>query len=115
MDLIGRHRTINEEISHLPYQKKDTFSLLKVYCRLVKAHGKYPVSTDDLTWYPQACELSPKHNTSTSEKSIIQMKDQFVKVDALAVLDKAKCNHRHFKILLTYLKMLKVLEILNQP
>ena len=48
---------------------------------LVKIHGKYPVSTDGGTWYPQACRfLKLRHLIHSSyEKSIIERTIQCIK------------------------------------
>ncbi len=48
---------------------------------VVDKHGKHPVSTDGVTWYPQACRfLKLKHHLhSHYEKSIIERTIQCIK------------------------------------
>jgi putative transposase len=47
---------------------------------LVKDSGKHHDSTDDRTWYPQACEfLTPeRHIHSSWEKILIERKMQYI-------------------------------------
>jgi putative transposase len=48
---------------------------------LIKKYGKYPVSTDGATWYPQACRFLklPHHTHSYYERSIIERTIQYIK------------------------------------
>ncbi|HEY6165266.1 MAG TPA: hypothetical protein VIW25_10160 [Nitrososphaeraceae archaeon] len=48
---------------------------------LIKKYGKYPVSTDGGTWYPQACRFLklPHHTHSYYERSIIERTIQYIK------------------------------------
>ena len=48
---------------------------------LIKKYGKYPVSTDGGTWYPQACRFLKLHHHTHSyyERSIIERTIQYIK------------------------------------
>ncbi len=71
---------------------------------LIRKYGKYPVSTDGGTWYPQACKfLKLKHHThSTYEKSIIERTIQYIKdrtesFDDYFPCQKDNCKLQHIK------------------
>jgi putative transposase len=72
--------------------------------RIVKIHGKHPVSTDGGTWYPMACKfLKLKHHLHSSlEKSLIERTMQYIKdrtecFDNYFPCTKANCNLKHIK------------------
>ena len=58
---------------------------------LVKAHGKHPVSTDGVNWYPQACRfLNLEHDVhSPLEKSLVERTMQYIK-------DRTECFDDYF-------------------
>jgi putative transposase len=58
---------------------------------LIKKYGKYPVSTDGGTWYPQACRFLKLHHHTHSyyEKSIIERTIQYIK-------DRTECFDDYF-------------------
>jgi putative transposase len=58
---------------------------------IVRDYGKYPVSTDGGTWYPQACKfLNLNHHIHSSlEKSLIERKMQYIK-------DRTECFDDYF-------------------
>ena len=71
---------------------------------LIRKYGKYPVSTDGGTWYPQACKfLKLKHHTHSSyEKSIIERTIQYIKdrtesFDDYLPCQKDNCKLQHIK------------------
>jgi len=71
---------------------------------LIRKYGKYPVSTDGGTWYPQACKfLKLKHHTHSSyEKSIIERTIQYIKdrtesFDDYFPCQKDNCKLQHIK------------------
>jgi len=76
----------------------------KFISRIVKIHGKHPVSTDGGTWYPMACKfLKLKHHLHSSlEKSLIERKMQYIKdrtesFDNYFPCTKANCKLKHIK------------------
>lgn len=76
----------------------------KFISKIVKIHGKHPVSTDGGTWYPMACKfLKLKHRLHSSlEKSLIERKMQYIKdrtecFDDYFPCTKANCNLKHIK------------------
>ncbi|HET7389495.1 MAG TPA: DDE-type integrase/transposase/recombinase [Nitrososphaeraceae archaeon] len=71
---------------------------------LIKKYGKYPVSTDGGSWYPQACRFLKLHHHIHSyyEKSIIERTIQYIK-DRTEIFDdyfpcqKCNCTLEHVK------------------
>ncbi len=71
---------------------------------VIKEYGKYPISTDGGTWYPQACQfLKLRHHIHSSfEKSIIERTMQYIKdrtenFDNYFPCKKNKCKLNHVK------------------
>jgi putative transposase len=72
---------------------------------LINTYGKYPVSTNGGTWYPQACKfLKLKHHThSPLGKSIIERTIQYIKDrtegfdDYFPCSRKEKCKLKHIR------------------
>ena len=70
--------------------------------RIVKIHGKHPVSTDGGTWYPMACKFLKlkRHIHSSYEKSLIERTMQYIK-DRTEIFDdyfpckKIGCKLKH--------------------
>ena len=67
---------------------------------LVKTHGKYAVSTDGGTWYPQACRfLNMEHHIHTPyEKSIIERTMQYIKDRTESFDDYFPCRIKNCKL-----------------
>jgi putative transposase len=67
---------------------------------VVKIHGKYPVSTDEGTWYPQACEFLKidHHIHSSLEKSIIERTMQYIKDRTECFDDFFPCRRQNCKL-----------------
>ena len=87
---------------------------------LVKAHGKYAVSTDGGAWYPQACLfLNLEHHIhSPYEKSIIERTMQYVKdrtesFDDYFPCRKAVRNFRHIKNWFNLFAKMHNMEVIN--
>jgi putative transposase len=57
------------------------FVVERFLSNLLKEYGRYPVSTDGRTWYPQACRfLKLQHHIhSSQEKSGIERTMQYIK------------------------------------
>ena len=71
---------------------------------VIKEYGKYPISTDGGTWYPQACQFLKlrRHIHSSFEKSIIERTMQYIKdrtenFDNYFPCKKNKCKLNHVK------------------
>jgi putative transposase len=72
---------------------------------VVEKHGHYPVSTEEGTWYPQACRfLKLKHHihSSSREKNLIERTMQYVKDRTESFEDyfpckKLECKLKHIK------------------
>jgi putative transposase len=65
----------NKEIVGLRISKeRNMFVAERFLSDIVDKHGKYPISTDGGTWYPQACKFLKllNHIHSSFEKSIIE-------------------------------------------
>jgi putative transposase len=62
-------------------QDRNMFVAERFVSDLVKSYGKHPVSTDEGTWYPMACQfLKLKHHIHYSyEKSMIKRKMHYIK------------------------------------
>jgi putative transposase len=67
---------------------------------VVKVYGKHPVSTDDGTWYPQACRFLrlTHHLHSTFEKSIIERTIQYIKDRTESFDDYFPCRIKNCKL-----------------
>ena len=67
---------------------------------LVNAFGKYPVSTDGGTWYPQACRFLKldHHIHSPLEKSIIERTMQYIKDRTECFDDYFPCSTKNCKL-----------------
>ncbi len=67
---------------------------------VVKIHGKHPVSTDEGTWYPQACEFLKidHHIHSSLEKSIIERTMQYIKDRTECFDDFFPCRRQKLQI-----------------
>jgi putative transposase len=67
---------------------------------LLKKHGKHSVSTDDGTWYPQACQfLKLKHHPHSSyEKSLIERTMQYVQDITEGFDDYFSCIKKNCKL-----------------
>src|SRR3954451_21895369 len=67
---------------------------------LIDKYGKYPISTDGGTWYPQACRfLNLEHHTHSSfEKSIIERTMQYIKDRTEGFDDYFPCNRKKCKL-----------------
>jgi putative transposase len=71
---------------------------------LLKEYGKYPVSTDGGSWYPQACRfLKLQHHIHSSQKkSVIERTMQYIKDRTESFDDyfpcmKKRCKLKHVK------------------
>jgi putative transposase len=71
---------------------------------LIKKYGKYPVSTDGGTWYPQACRFLKLHHHIHSyyERSIIERAIQYIKdrtesFDDYIPCQKNNCTLQHVR------------------
>jgi putative transposase len=67
---------------------------------VVKIHGKHPVSIDEGTWYPQACEFLKidHHIHSSLEKSIIERTMQYIKDRTECFDDFFPCRRQNCKL-----------------
>ena len=67
---------------------------------LINTYGKHPVSTDDGTWYPQACKfLKLKHHTHSSlKKSLIERTMQYLKDRTESFDDYFPCRKKKCKL-----------------
>ncbi|MGD9533415.1 MAG: hypothetical protein AB7V56_06570 [Candidatus Nitrosocosmicus sp.] len=70
---------------------------------LVKVYGKHPVSTDDGTWYPQACQfLKLDHHIHSffakEEKSRIERTMQYIKDRTESFDDYFPCRQKNCKL-----------------
>jgi putative transposase len=68
---------------------------------LIKKYGKYPVSTDGGTWYPQACRFLKLHHHTHSyyEKSIIiERTIQYIKDRTECFNDLFPCQKDNYRL-----------------
>ena len=82
----------DKDILHIHISAERNMFVAEHFLRsLVKKYGKYPVSTDGGTWYPQACKfLQIKHHLhSIYEKNIIERRIQYIK-------DRTECFDDYF-------------------
>ncbi len=72
----------------------------KFLSSIVKENSKHPVSTDDGTWYPQACKfLKLEHHLhSTYENSIIERIIQYIKDRTECFDDYLPCRKKNCKL-----------------
>ena len=89
-------------------QERNTFVAERFMSDLVKIHGKHPVSTDGGTWYPMACKFLKlnHHLHSSSEKSMIERKMQYIK-------DRTECFDDYFPCRLEDCKLKHVKNWMN--
>ncbi len=87
---------------------------------VIKKFGKYPVSTDGGTWYPQACRFFKlnHHIHSPYEKSLIERTMQYIKdrtegFDDYFPCKKEYCNLFHIKNWLNLFVNMRNKEVLN--
>jgi putative transposase len=100
--------TIDKEILSFDISKeRNMFVVERFLSNVIKEYGKYPVSTDGGTWYPQACRfLKLVHHLHSfvykDEKSIVERTMQYIK-DRIESFDhyfpckKNKCKLNHIK------------------
>src|SRR6476646_6585739 len=84
--------TKDKEILSISISKeRNMFVAERFLSNLLKEYGKYPVSTDGGTWYPQACRfLKLQHHIHSSyEKSVIERTIQYIK-------DRTECFDDYF-------------------
>ena len=82
----------SKEVLRLNISKeRNMFMAERFLSNVVKEYGKHPVSTDDSTWYPQACQFLKlnHHIHSLYEKSIIERTIQYIK-------DRTECFDDYF-------------------
>jgi putative transposase len=67
---------------------------------IVYKHGKYPISTNGGTWYPQACRFLKlnHHLHSHYEKSIIEKTMQYIKDRTEGFDDYFPCRKKNCKL-----------------
>ncbi len=67
---------------------------------LINKYGKHPVSTDGVTWYPQACKfLNTQHHIhSPYEKSLIERTMQYIKDRTESFDDYFPCKLKNCKL-----------------
>jgi putative transposase len=95
----------NKEIVGLRISKeRNMFVAERFLSDIVDKHGKYPISTDGGTWYPQACRFLKlnHHLHSHYEKSIIERTMQYIKdrtegFDDYFPCRKTNCKLKHVK------------------
>lgn len=95
----------NREILALTISKeRNMFVAERFLADIIKIHGRYPVSTDGGSWYPQACEFLKldHHIHSSLEKSLIERTMQYIKdrtegFDDYFPCRKVKCKLEHVK------------------
>ena len=75
---------------------------------IIKIHGRYPVSTDGGSWYPQACEFLKldHHIHSSLEKSLIERTMRYIK-------DRTKCFDDYFPLRVKNCKLKHVRNWMN--
>jgi len=91
----------NKEILALTISKeRNMFVAERFIAGLVNTHGKYAVSTDGGTWYPQACRfLNMEHHIHTPyEKSIIERTMQYIKDRTESFDDYFPCRIKNCKL-----------------
>ncbi len=91
----------NRQIVALTISKeRNMFVAERFLSGLVKDYGKYPVSTDDGTWYPQACEFLKidHHIHSSLEKSLIERTMQYIKDRTECFDDYFPCRKQNCKL-----------------
>jgi putative transposase len=95
----------NKQILQIDISFEKTMLVAERFIVSLNTYGKYPVSTDGGTWYPQACKfLKLKHHThSPLEKSIIKRTIQYIKDrtegfdDYFPCKRKEKCKLKHIR------------------
>ncbi len=111
----------NREILALTISKeRNMFVAEKFISSLVNTYGKYPISTDGGTWYPQACQFLKldHHIHSSLEKSLVERKIQYIKdrtecFDDYFPCQREKCNLKHIKHWLNLFADLHNKEMMN--
>jgi putative transposase len=91
----------NRQILSLSISKERNMLIAERFLSgVVKIHGKHPVSTDEGTWYPQACEcLKIDHHIHSSlEKSIIERTMQYIKDRTECFDDFFPCRRQNCKL-----------------
>jgi putative transposase len=99
----------NKQILALSISKeRNMFVAERFIAGLVNTFGKYPVSTDGGTWYPQACRFLKldHHIHSPLEKSLIERTMQYIK-------DRTECFDDYFPCRIKDCKLKHVMNWLN--
>jgi putative transposase len=99
----------NKKIPALSISKERNMLVAEWFLsRVVKIHGRHPLSTDGGTWYPMACRfLGLKHHLhSPFEKSLIERTIQYIK-------DRTECYDGYFLCRKENCKLEHVLSWLN--
>jgi putative transposase len=81
-------------------KERNMFVAERLLSKIVVEYGKYPVSSDGGTWYPQACRfLNLKHHLHSSfEKSIIERTMQYIKDRTESFDDYFPCRRKRCKL-----------------
>ena len=91
----------NKQILSLSISKeRNMFVAERFIAGLVNTYGKYPVSTDGGTWYPQACRFLKldHHIHSPLEKSLIERTMQYIKDRTESFDDYFPCRIKNCKL-----------------
>ena len=99
----------NHQILALTISKeRNMFVTERFLSNIVRDYGKYPVSTDGGTWYPQACRFLKldHHIHSSFEKSLIERTMQYIK-------DRTECFDDYFPCRIIKCKLKHVLNWMN--
>ena len=91
----------NREILALTISKeRNMFVAERFLADIIKIYGRYPVSTDGGSWYPQACEFLKldHHIHSSLEKSLIERTMQYVKDRTEGFDDYFPCRKQNCKL-----------------
>ena len=85
------------------------FVVERFLSNVIKEYGKYPVSTDGGTWYPQACRfLKLVHHLHSfvykDEKSLIERTMRYIKDRIESFDDYFPCNRKKNKCKLNHIK-----------
>lgn len=91
----------NKQILALSISKeRNMFVAERFIAGLVNTYGKYPVSTDGGTWYPQACRFLKldHHIHSPLEKSLIERTMQYIKDRTESFDDYFPCRIKNCKL-----------------
>jgi putative transposase len=92
----------NKEIVGLRISKERNMFVIaeRFLSDIVDKHGKYPISTNGGTWYPQACRFLKlnHHLHSHYEKSIIEKTMQYIKDRTEGFDDYFPCRKKNCKL-----------------